>query len=127
MRTRRRPRLGALLGLVALLGSTVVVPYLHTCLLPDADSLAVRAADDHEASGPTHRGCAVCALASTVRTLPAIGASAVPRPVARTLLAAGVLPPIQLALDPGLHFPWSYKPFAPNPGRDLRLAACVRS
>jgi hypothetical protein len=94
MKMRRRPRLGALLGLVALLGSATVVPYLHTCFVPDTTSLAVRAADDLETSAATHRGCAVCALASTVRTLPAIGAGALPRPVARTLVAAGVLPQI---------------------------------
>ena len=92
MKVRRRPRLAGLLGLLALLGSATVLPYLHTCVPSAAAPLAIRAADDHETSGSTHGRCVVCALASIVRMSPASDAGLDAPPPRRTLLALGVAP-----------------------------------
>jgi hypothetical protein len=92
MTVRQRPRVAALLGLLALAGSASVLPYLHTCFPSAAGPLAVRAAGDAEASETTHGRCAVCALASTVRMSLAIDAGPLAPPPERTALATGVAP-----------------------------------
>jgi hypothetical protein len=99
MTVRRRPRVAGLLGLLALIGSATVLPYLHTCFPSAAAPLAARSTDDHETSGSTHGGCAVCALASTVRMSPAMDAGPIAPPRERTLLATSVPPPL-LAFRP---------------------------
>jgi hypothetical protein len=85
---------GAALGLLALLGSMTVVPYLHTCFPSATAPLAVRTADGHEKSGPTRGGCAVCALSSTLRIEPAIDAGPIAPPPERPFLTTGVAPPL---------------------------------
>jgi hypothetical protein len=97
MKTGRRPRAAALLGLLALLGNATVLPHLHTCFPSAAAPLRVRATDDHETSGSTHGGCTVCALASTLRMSPAIDTGPIAPPPELTLLATGVAPPLLAA------------------------------
>jgi hypothetical protein len=112
MKLRRPSRVAGFLGLLALIGSVTVLPYLHTCLPSAAAPLAAGAAEDRDASGRTHGGCVVCALASTVQMSPAIDAGPLAPPPERTLLTwRGTPPPLaerpEASADPRAPPPFS--------------------